>query len=418
MHLISLWAGKITFKTLQLFGRRGAALPGLIVERLDNNFLQYMLSKLPEGVVVISGTNGKTTTTKMVSSVLVASNKKVLTNPTGSNFTRGVVACIVENSTWLGGLKFDIAVIELDEAYAAKFVEKVKPKYSLILNVMRDQMDRYGEIDHTARLLEKVVQNTTGITVLNRDDHRTCNLKPRTGVQTCYYGVSPSLRYIFKSDDELHSNTESIHNGYARVELQEITDEKITLKIDDKTLHTKLSLYGTYNAQNACAAIAILLELGIDTNQILSGIKHVKPAFGRGERIEVNGKRVILQLVKNPSGFRHSLLGARTINDDVTLIAINDDYADGRDVSWLWDVDFKYLANKYIVTGGVRAWDMSLRLSYDDIKSNHTEQDIIKSLDYSLNKVTNSGTLHIYTTYTAMLKIRHYLSKNYMVEKV
>jgi UDP-N-acetylmuramyl tripeptide synthase len=417
MHIISLWIGKTTLLILRLFKRRGAALPGLVVEKLDAQFLAHMLAKIPEGVIVVSGTNGKTTSTKMLSAVLEGSGKKVLTNPTGSNFTRGVIASIITHASWNGSLDYDIAVLELDEAYAAKFVQQVSPRISLILNVMRDQMDRFGEIDYTANLLRTVVEKTTEVSILNRDDARILSLQNATNAQTELFGVAPSLRDIFRSDDELHGEI-SQSNLPALCELQKIDGDKITITIEGKRHTFTLSLYGVYNAQNATAVITACTILGMHPDDIGRYLADVTPAFGRGERIYVGSKRVVLQLVKNPGGFRHALIGAVAVKDDHTMIAINDDYADGRDVSWLWDVDFSMLKDKSVSTSGVRAADMALRLQYEDISVEDYTSDITTSLKDALLRTPEDGTLHIFTTYTAMLKIRQQLSSITEVEKV
>lgn len=417
MHLISLWIGKTIFILLKLLGRRGAALPGKVVESIDKKFLQHMLGKLSDGVIVVSGTNGKTTSTKLLTAIFKGDGKKVLTNPTGSNFTRGVIATIVQHSSWTGHLDFDVAVIELDEAYAAKFVDQHKPKISLVLNVMRDQMDRFGEIDHTAKLLTKVVANTTGTVVLNRDDARVRKMSESANCDVEYFGVSDELRDIFRNDDELHGKIAKVKQK-AICQLQKIGDEKLTTLVYGKDREIPISLYGLYNAQNVCAVIATALAAGLDIESITKSVSKVKPAFGRGERILVGDKKVILQLVKNPGGFRHALLGAANIGESANIIAINDDYADGRDVSWLWDVDFNVMVNKKIITSGTRAADMALRLRYDDIKTQKVEQNLKGALDYALNDCPINGVVHIYTTYTAMLKLRNIIGKKVQVDEV
>ena len=417
MRYISLWLGKFTLFGLRALRRRGATLPGLIAEKVYPHFLPDMLNQLPDGVIVVSGTNGKTTSTKMLSAILQASGKRVLTNPTGSNFTRGIAASVVAQSSWRGILPYDIAVIELDEAYAAKFVKLVQPRACLILNVMRDQMDRFGEIDHTARLLDTVVCATTEIAVLNRDDKRVFALRESAQAEVVFFGVTPELRDIFRNDDELHG--EIAHTDIpATVELKAMQDESIMLRIEDKKHQYPLSLYGVYNAQNAAAVTAVCVALGLNPKDIGNYISTVTPAFGRGERIQVGTKRVILQLVKNPGGFRHALLGSESIKDDQVLIAINDDYADGRDVSWLWDVNFSSLMHHAITTSGVRAADMALRLQYDDIATDDIEKDLKQALKMTLLKTPEEGTLLIYTTYTAMLKLRDLLATITEVEAV
>jgi UDP-N-acetylmuramoylalanine-D-glutamate ligase len=155
----------------------GSALPGLVVERIDPNFIKDTLATLPRGVVIVSGTNGKTTTTKMIVELLESQGLRVFTNRTGSNFTRGVAAALIGDINFRGKLNADIAVLELDEAHAVHFVRTIPPKYSLILNVMRDQLDRFGEIDATTELLRAITTATSDTVILNREDGRIAGLQ-------------------------------------------------------------------------------------------------------------------------------------------------------------------------------------------------------------------------------------------------
>lgn len=417
MRYAALITGKCILFGLHLFGRRGAALPGLIVERLFPRFLATSLSLLPEGVVVVTGTNGKTTSTKMLTHILRA-DKKVLTNPTGSNFVRGIVATIIQHSTWSGRLPYDIGVFELDEAYAALFVKQFKPRATLVLNVMRDQMDRFGEIDHTAKLLTEVVKNTTQFVILNGDDDRVSAMKNHTKAEVFFFAVDSSLRDIFRTDDELHDGVITLNaKQVISAKLKKFdTKNQATIVIDNQTIVAALKAKGTYNAQNATAVAlaAYLLETPVEV--ITTRISEVIPAFGRGEHIKIGDKTVILQLVKNPGGFRHALLSGAQAEQSATMIAINDNYADGRDVSWLWDVQFHTGIEGEVITAGSRAADMSLRLQYDDIKTTHSIQNLSKALDTLLS--TEGKTVLIYTTYTAMLELRQLLAKKTEVEVI
>src|SRR5437879_4744262 len=166
MNLAAIWLGKFVLAALRVIGRRGNALPGLVVEKVFPRFLPRAMARLPQGVVVVTGTNGKTTTTKMTAAVL-AQRYRVLTNDTGSNFVRGAITATIEHASWTGRLDHDVAVFELDEAWAVRFVGVVPPRRTLLLNVMRDQLDRFGEIDTTAALLGKVAAATSGDVVLN-----------------------------------------------------------------------------------------------------------------------------------------------------------------------------------------------------------------------------------------------------------
>lgn len=417
MRFIGLWSGKIILLILNIFGKSGSALPGLVAEKISPKLMQYYLKKLPDGVVVVTGTNGKTTTTKMLSHIL-SSEKKVLTNPSGSNFTRGVVSSIVKNTKWSGKLDFDIAVIELDEAYAVKFSEKYRPDYTVILNIMRDQMDRFGEIDNTRKLLSKVVDKTTKMVILNGDDPRVVSLSESARCSVVYFGASSKLRDVLINDDELHSGNIEKRKHQVEAELIGLDKESLEILVDNKALKFNFKLIGLHNAQNACVAIMLALKLGISVDKITSQIESLKPAFGRGELININGKKIILQLVKNPGGFRQSLISGAQIDVDHSLLVINDNYADGRDVSWLWDVNLKGFLNGLIYTAGSRGLDMALRLRYDDIVVNETYTSLKRAVDKQLNILPQSGSLMIYTTYTAMLDLRKILANYTKVEKV
>lgn len=417
MNTISLWIGKSVFFALKLFGRRGAALPGLIVERLSPGFLGAQLSRLPGGVVIIIGTNGKTTTTKMLSHVL-RGDQRVLTNPTGSNFTRGIVASIIEHANWSGNLPYDIAVLELDEAYAVKFVTQYKPRGVVVLNVMRDQMDRFAEIDQTAKLLEKVACSATEFAVLNADDLRIADIEKSIKVATYTFGVSAQLRNIFLQDDELHSGPVRAQKHAATVLLDSYKGAEAVYAIAGSRFSAILASHGAHNAQNAGAVLAAVQALGANMPEAVVRLSEVRPAFGRGELFTIGSKKIILQLVKNPGGFRHALLSGEQIDNKTTMIAINDDYPDGRDVSWLWDVDFSSLASNDILTSGVRAADMALRLKYDDIQTTRYEQSLQKGLVALEGRLKAGEVGIIYATYTAMLEIRQHMTRLTEVEKV
>lgn len=398
-------------------GRRGAALPGLVVERLSPQFLNNKLNELSAGVVIVVGTNGKTTTTKMLSHVL-RSEYRVLTNPTGSNFTRGIVASIVEHASWSGHLPYDIAVLELDEAYAVKFIALHKPRGVVVLNVMRDQMDRFAEIDQTAKLLAKVAGAANEFVVLNDDDSRIEAIAEKLTVNVVKFGVSSSLRKTFLQDDELHGGVAGLQDSQAAVVLQKYNAGVATYAINGNICTVELASLGAHNAQNAAAVLATCVALDTALPDVITRLSEVKPAFGRGELFALNKKSVLLQLVKNPGGFRHALLSAESQNTVSTMIAINDDYPDGRDVSWLWDVNFDSLKKGTVATSGVRAADMALRLKYDDIAVATINEDLRSSLSSFIADLNNGETGTIFSTYTAMLELRQHLAKITEVEKV
>lgn len=466
----------------RLRGSGGSAFPGLVMEKADPHFMARALAPLPYGVVLVSGTNGKTTTTRMVVELLRGQGLKVFTNPTGSNFTRGVVAALLGAMPLNGRLDADVAVLELDEAHATYFVRTVKPRAALLLNVMRDQLDRFGEIDYTASLLHKVARATTGTVVLNADDPRLAAPSFRADLRADVLGfaVSPQLRSVFLSDDELHDSLDGCTLGQPKKDaeakadtetepateapldsvkkpgqdepnavaaespaktepaekptqpleivatLEEMSGRHAVIDLAGHRHEVDFAIPGAHNILNATAAMGLVKELlGERTNEaaLAASAAKVTAAFGRGELLSIDGQEVELGLVKNPAGFRMSLLSAAAVRSQqppLIMIAINDQYADGRDMSWLWDVDFTPLkqAGVSIVTG-VRATDMALRLSYDDVAVGKVEANLSQALA-QLVKLSREQhrPIRILSTYTAMLELRSLLASYTDVEEV
>jgi UDP-N-acetylmuramyl tripeptide synthase len=423
MDILAIWLGKLTLLVLRALGRRGNALPGLVVEKTFPRFLSRRLERLPHGVVVVSGTNGKTTTTKMVATVL-GQHYRVLTNDTGSNFVRGTITALVEKSSWLGRTPADVAVFELDEAHAVRFCEVHRPRRLLLLNVLRDQLDRFGEIDTTAQLLAKVAAATTGHVVVNRDDPRLVKLTLGLTAEISYFGVAGGLRDLFPTDEEMYGGSVYLSDIVASAELRELqlgSTTELVLRIGEIDADISLRAEGAHNAQNAAAAAALALTFGLAPETIAEGLRAVEPAFGRGQSFDLDGRRVVLQLVKNPAGFRQSLRTLEGASADsssggaaATILAINDDYADGRDMSWLWDVPFSAaLQGKsgWLVTAGTRASDMAVRLHYDGLTTDAIEPRLAEAVNQTVLQVKPGDTIVIFSTYTAMWELHRVLMR-------
>lgn len=417
-QILSTLIGKTVKQAARLRGG-GSALPGLVIEKIDPGFIARTLAQIPHGVVVISGTNGKTTTTKIVVELLEAAGLKVFTNRTGSNFSRGVAAALLGEVDMRGRLDADIAVLELDEAWAVKFVQLVPPRYSLLLNVMRDQLDRFGEIDTAAGFLAKIAQATTDTVVLNRDDPRIYRLHQNTAAGVAFFGTTDKLLELMPTDDALKTgHAQANQTAPADVLLTDIDKQTATFQIDNAKHAVRMRLNGVYNLLNAAAALSLVRQImgeKAELTTLLGALSDVAPAFGRGETIVIDGTPIELILVKNPSGFRLSLLSFADGTAD-TMIAINDNYADGRDVSWLWDVDVSRLEQVAVVSG-VRAHDMVLRLEYDDITPEIIEPDLAAALEKLLAHHPRKPK-HIYCTYTAMMRLRKLLSIKTDVEAI
>lgn len=416
-QMISTIIGKSVKKVAQLRGG-GSALPGLVVEKIDPDFIRRTLEDLPQGVVIISGTNGKTTTTKIVVELLESVGMKVFTNRTGSNFSRGVAAALLNEVDIHGKLDADIAVLELDEAWAVKFVKMVQPRFSLLLNVMRDQLDRFGEIDTTAKLLEKIAAATIDTVVLNRDDPRIFAISKKIRAKSVFFGTTSELLQLMPTDDTLKSGSARANSRViADVLLSKIDGQRAVFRISDKNALINTQLTGVYNLLNAAAAITLARQIAGNevTGALLLALKNIQPAFGRGETIMLHGIPIELILVKNPSGFRLALLSfARS--QAAMMVAINDNYADGRDMSWLWDVDFSKIKAVSTVSG-IRAYDMALRLQYDEVPVEKVEPNLAKALDYFIDNNPDEPK-QIFCSYTAMTTLRKLLSDKTEVEKI
>ncbi len=413
MQLISIAIGKFIFRLLRLFGRTGSALPGLVIEKLNPHFLPTLLRQLPYGVIVVSGTNGKTTTTKISTALLESQGLRVLTNRTGSNFVRGIISVVIDKARWNSELPYDIAIFEQDEAHAVRFAHQVKPRGVVILNVMRDQMDRFGEIDTTRQMLQQLVSAATDWVTLNANDERVSHLQAAPNVKTYWYAHSKELQPDFLTDDQLyHAESVAYHlAAQPTVLLTGYTDCDVSLTIRGKKRHYEYALQGGHNALNLTAAMTLLRAVVPKYNEtkLKATLRELQPAFGRGEIITLpSGGSLTLQLVKNPGGFTQALRMLELKTYSVIGIAINDDYPDGRDVSWLWDVDFSNLSSQpSILCGGTRAADMANRLKYDDCKNMAVEGAIPEYatiLDATVAQA--KGEAILFCTYTAMRKLR------------
>ncbi len=411
--------GKTIAGAIRLRGKSGGqAAPGLVVERFFPGYLPSMLKQLPEGVVIITGTNGKTTTTKMVVELLQANGKRVLSNATGSNLTRGIISSISQQATSLGKLPFDIAVFELDEAYAKQFISVVPPRWVLALNASRDQLDRFGEVDAIASLINDTMAAATEGVVVNADDKRLSDFAAKHVSNVRYFGVANSLLQFFPRDDELVSVARkkapiiAPANVPLAVELTEFSGSEATYQVGDTAYHTHLQLTGQHNFQNAAAALTLVncLLPPVSPEQLVTQLAHVTAAFGRGQIFTLkNGSTVQLTLVKNPASFRQGL--ASYVRPGTSLMfAINDNLADSRDMSWLWDVDFRSLEGQKVAAAtGSRAVDMTLRLRYDDVPVESLEPNLSQALS---NFCAEPEEKVIFASYTAMLRLYDLLSKH------
>jgi len=442
----------------RLAGRgSGATLPGALAQRLDPGLAGLLASRLPGGTVLVTGTNGKTTTTKMLAAVLAAHGQRVVTNTSGANLATGVTAALVADADLRGRPRASMGLFEVDEAALPAVAAALRPRCVVVLNLFRDQLDRYGELDTLAATLARGVAACTATVVLNADDPRIAALAdaaaPGTRVTTFGLEVPAASgssqgtagrttedaqrvapgdadrcprcqgRLVVSRSYYAHLGHYACPNGdltrpspdVAVTALGPATTAGSTFRVasGDTELDVAIALPGTYNVYNAAAALAAAAALGVAPDTAVTALRTVSAAFGRFERVEVAGRTLYLLLVKNPAGLGQVLAtflhGAERPH---VLLAVNDAAADGRDVSWLWDVDLAGLAatDPVVLTAGSRGLDMALRLKYDQIPA-RAQPSLRAALDTLLAELPEGGTGYVLPTYTAMLALRALLGQ-------
>ena len=449
--LIANLVAKMTRGSSRLTKRGGGTtLPGLLAEKIAPNIIPTLATKLPLGIILITGTNGKTTTAKMLATILEVSGLRVIYNSSGSNLSRGIASFLSKNSNLLGTkIKGDIAIFEIDEATMPEITKKVSPKLIVVTNLFRDQLDRYGELDKTANIIGSALKASPDSTLLlNGDDPLVSSLQKHN--QTVrFFGISDSIETqssgAIDSKNCLQCNTELTyanryfgHLGiyecsncgfkrpkldYSLSGLRLSVDSSRALFVDSKINEASLEirLPGLYNLYNALTASSIASELGVDIKIIQRSLKTVSAAFGRMETIKVGHKSISLLLVKNPTGFTQVIETLCYDNKPKSLfLLLNDRFADGTDVSWVWDAELELIKDlvSNVVVGGIRAEDMHLRLKYAgfSLKDISIEKDTAKALDMALANIKEGETLYVLPTYTAMLELRKILFSRGLVK--
>lgn len=448
---IALWAGKLSAIILRLFGRKGTTFPGGVAHRLDRDSIKHFGTLFTEGIIIVTGTNGKTTTANLLANILRASGKEFAFNQAGANLVTGITGALLQHINWIGKAKVKLALLEVDEATVPKLCEQVSPKLAIITNFFRDQLDRYGELDTTVRLVKDVLPTETFL-VLNADDPLVAQFGfERRGV--IYYGVERTPESSIKTGETREARfcplcgtalTYSLfhygqlglyscpscmfHRPQPQILARQVRTEEGKLKFRVGVSTYELSLLGYYNLYNALAAITAAIQLGIDGRDIDKGLREFVPQAGRMEKFELSEGKVTLALVKNPTGFNQVIRAVLSEDCDISLlIAINDLAADGRDISWLWDVDFEQLSmnmdsiqpkvNK-VICAGLRAEDMAVRLKYAGISEDRLF--IIHSLDEAVKHIQSTRnareTVYVLPTYTALFPLRQILESAVQAE--
>ncbi len=414
--------------------RLGAAsvLPGETARRLQPNVLPLLFKQVRRGVILIVGTNGKTTTSSLLRTILERQGWRVAHNASGANLLNGLVTTLLENTNLLGQLNADYAILEVDENILPLVLRDCQPQFILGLNLFRDQLDRYGEVDTISRRWQEAIAPLPSDikVILNADDPTLCHLGQQLPQKVLFFGLSEPDRYL----DEIPHAVDSIYCpscghplDYKGVYLSHLGDyhcpscgfSKSPLAVDSR--EWPQILIGIYNKYNTLAAGLVAREMEIDTDAIYDTIKTFRAAFGRAEELEVKGKHIRILLSKNPVGMNETI---RAVNDiakvggaSTKLLVLNDRTPDGTDVSWIWDVDTEKLVEMggTIVVSGDRVYDMALRLRYSQTQGENNlnliiKEDLQEALATALEHTPADETLHILPTYSAMLEVRGLLT--------
>jgi lipid II isoglutaminyl synthase (glutamine-hydrolysing) len=437
---VAVLAGKATGRLSRLSRRGGGTtFPGDVARAIDPRVLRRLAADLTQGAVLITGTNGKTTTARLVASLLEGQPSRVVANRAGANLIFGATAAAVARAGLDGRLRADWGVFEIDEAALPLAVEEIRPRAVLVNNLFRDQLDRYGELELLARTIQRALEALPpgGRAVLNADDPRVGELgQALTSSTPLWYGIEDMRVSVDGLPHAADARTcphcgESLsfsavfvgHDGHYRCPRGDFgrprpevagTDvrldglERIGLTAAGTRLEVPLG--GLYNAYNLLGAFAVGRSLGLDPGYMARRLASAAPAFGRQERFERDGRRFTIMLAKNPTGFNQILVESeRLAGAHHLLLGLNDRVADGRDVSWIWDVDFEVLAGKaqMVVPSGDRAYDMALRLKYAGVDAATPPQpNLGRALDQLIEALPPGGSGHLLCTYTAMLDLR------------
>ena len=436
-RVLAVWTAKLISTACRLAGKQGVTLAGKIALKIDPEILRDLSSQVREKIFVVCGTNGKTTTNNLLCAAIEAEGRKVVCNHTGSNMLPGVAAAFALAARWNGRLDADYACIEIDEASTVRVFPHFKPDCMVLTNLFRDQLDRYGEIDITMKLLDRAMKMAPDMkVVVNADDALSWYLASESGNPCITYGISEKTEDV-QSMNEIREGRfckrcgerleyEFYHYsqigkyrcpncGFARPEA-DFDASGISLKngisftVEGHRIH--VGYRGFYNVYNVLAAYSAAREAGVRPRNFDRMLTKFNPQNGRMEKFRIGGTEIVLNLAKNPAGFNQNIsavLEDRREKD--IIIVINDNAQDGLDISWLWDVDFDRLCEesvRSITVSGIRCQDMRLRMKYVDIPS-----ELIPDVETAVKARVKDGcgNLYMLVNYTALYSTRGILAR-------
>lgn len=444
--LLSVLVCKLARFFLRLTGRGGTNLPGKLAVKICPNLLEHLAKHVK--CIIITGTNGKTTSARIIEQAHKEAGCNYFSNRSGANLLTGITAEFAMHATWTGRPKCQYAVIECDEAASKMVCKYIDPSVVLVTNVFRDQLDRYGEISHTIENIRIGLSHSPNAVIcLNADDSLSVSLAEGLPNQIVYYGVNTpvykgEVKELSDASHCVKCKAEYAYDyvtyahlggfycpacGYRRPEPQVAVTQiqnqtadhaDIMISAHDTEYEGTVNLPGGYNIYNGIGAMAASLEMGISAEAILAALNTFECGFGRMEKFLIDGKDVRMILVKNPAGCNQVLNFLTSIDTEALfVVCLNDKIADGTDISWIWDVNFEKLHDmgerlSGIIVAGIRRDEMAMRLKYAAFSEDNIS--VVSDYDILLGQIAaQDKPVFIMPTYTAMLELRDKISTKY-----
>lgn len=409
--IFAILVGKFIFFLTRLLKKGGgSAAPGLYALKIDPKLIEKLMHSIPKNVTV-TGTNGKTTTSRLLAHFAQDSNLKVLRNTTGSNLERGIASTLITKADLFGRVRnVDLGIWELDEAAFNTVALKIQPQIMVFLNAFRDQLDRYGEVDSVVKKWKTTLKKVNPKTylLLNGDDVNVSSLIDNFSGPIETFGVQ---EYKIRGENPKASKSIKLNHEAKNIKQNSLEGSNFQLTVNSSQLSVKLPIPGIYHVYDFLAAFSTGLKLGLESKKMVESLVGFSPAFGRFERIKIETQDGYVFLIKNPTGATQvfKTIGDNIKKEDRVLLCLNDNFADGTDVSWIWDAEFELVvqsAECRIICSGTRAYDLAVRVKYAGVDPGkiHVEENLKEAFESS--KKGLKGRLFILPTYTALLELQ------------
>jgi UDP-N-acetylmuramyl tripeptide synthase len=406
-------AGRLARGVLRLRGG-GSAVPGRVALAIAPRFLEHALSRLERGVVFVSGSNGKSTTTNMVTAILREHGLEVFTNPSGGNLPQGIASALLADVGWDGCVSGDVGVIEVDEAYGVELARLLKPRGSLLLNVQIDQLNRFFEPDRVVGMLRSIADRSSEFVVVNADDDSLAQIGAELaahGRDVTAFAAAPAL--VEASPNGL-ANVQDLSGTAVRglpepsVVVAALDGQLAELGIDDERVPVALPARGLHYAVDAAGATAMarrVLGSRFDASKVSTAMASLRTVYGRGERITVNGEDIEIIMMKNPPSLQLNLDYLSETPEQV-FVAVDEGTPDP---SWVYDIDLSKITRVDVISG-TKAWQFATRFGYAGIAVGDVVPDLKPALQAFLALPRPArGTKTMILNYEQMMLVRKQL---------